>query len=324
MLTKYVSGSKAVDMQYDGKGIRVAKTRKIGTSVTTNSTYIYDNGGKLRTEIEGNTTRNYIYGQDGIVGYEENNEHFMYRKNIFGDVTAIYKGATKVAEYKYDAWGNCTIILNTSGYGSRNPFRYRGYYWDSDLGMYYLITRYYDPQTGRFINADTIEYLKPDKINGLNLYAYCGNNSIMNVDPTGHNLIAILAILLTACAIGLGMAAGYKMGEESSEIVEGNIDMFHPDQLPNPDKDNTELTDEQREMNALKGMFVGGYVGALSVAFLGAVLYFKDPSIGGALFVAGTLGTILLKPFLLSVGIEVETPELDPSDIYQPDLPQYK
>ena len=60
LLTKNVSGSKTVEMQYDGKGIRVAKTRKIGTSVTTNSTYIYDNGGKLRTEIEGSTTRNYI------------------------------------------------------------------------------------------------------------------------------------------------------------------------------------------------------------------------------------------------------------------------
>ena len=187
LLTKYVSGSKTVDIQYDGKGIRVAKTRKIGTAVTTNSTYIYDNGGKLRTEIEGNTTRNYIYGQDGVVGYEENGEHFMYRKNFFGDITAIYKSTQKVAEYVYDAWGNCTITYETNGYGSRNPFRYRGYYFDSDLGMYYLTTRYYDPQTGRFINADSIEYLKPEAINGLNLYTYCLNNPIMYVDPYGHD-----------------------------------------------------------------------------------------------------------------------------------------
>ena len=117
--------------------------------------------------------RYYIYSNDGIVGYEENGEQFMYRKNLFGDITAIYKGTTKVAEYIYDAWGNCTITLDKKSYGTNNPFRYRGYYWDEDLKMYYLMTRYYDPKTGRFINADSIEYLEPETINGLNLYAYC-------------------------------------------------------------------------------------------------------------------------------------------------------
>ena len=212
LLTKYVSGTKTVDIQYDGKGIRVAKTRKIGTSVTTDSTYIYDNGGKLRTEIEGNTTRNYIYGQDGVVGYEENGEHFMYRKNFFGDITAIYQGATKIAEYAYDAWGNCTIVSDYNGYGARNPFRYRGYYFDSDLGMYYLTTRYYDPQTGRFINADTIEYLKPDAINGLNLYAYCKNNPLMLVDYSGTD-----AYLVTVTGAG-----GLPIVGHSKLVVQGS------------------------------------------------------------------------------------------------------
>ena len=59
LLTKYVSGSKTVDMQYDANGIRIGKVRKIA-STTNNSTYIYDSQGKLRTEIEGSTTRNYI------------------------------------------------------------------------------------------------------------------------------------------------------------------------------------------------------------------------------------------------------------------------
>ena len=184
LLTKYVSGSKTVEMQYDGKGMRIGKSRKIG-STTTNSTYIYDNSGKLHTEVEGSTTRNYIYGADGVVGYEENNEQFMYRKNFFGDIIAIYKGATKIAEYSYDAWGNCTITHDSNGYGARNPFRYRGYYFDTDLNMYYLMTRYYDPRTGRFINADNLNYLEPQTINGLNLYAYCGNNPIMCIDPMG-------------------------------------------------------------------------------------------------------------------------------------------
>ena len=191
LLTKYVSGSKTVDMEYDARGIRVGKTRKIGTSVTTNSTYIYDNSGKLRTETQGTATRNYIYGADGIVGYEENNEQFMYRKNFFGDIVAIYQGATKIAEYNYDAWGNCTIVSDYNGYGARNPFRYRGYYFDNDLGMYYLMTRYYDPKIGRFINADSFEYLEPKTINGLNLYAYCGNNPVMLVDFSGTDAVVV-------------------------------------------------------------------------------------------------------------------------------------
>ena len=121
--------------------------------------------------------------------------------------------------------------------------------------------------------------------------------------------------------MGLGMAVGYKMGENANKKVEGNIDMTYPGQVTN---NNSELTPEERELNAIKGMFVGGYIGGLSVAAIGAILFFTAPDIGGALFVFGTLGTILLKPLLLSVGIEVETPELDPSDIYHPDLPTYK
>ena len=77
--------------------------------------------------------------------------------DIFLDKTIEYVyneiGNIEIAEYTYDAWGNCTITLNTRNYGTNNPFRYRGYYYDNDLEMYYLMSRYYDPKTGRFINA---------------------------------------------------------------------------------------------------------------------------------------------------------------------------
>ncbi len=66
-----------------------------------------------------------------------------------------------------------------------NPFRYRSYYYDTETELYYLQTRYYDPELGRFISQDSIEYAAPETINGLNLYAYCGNNPVMNIDPTG-------------------------------------------------------------------------------------------------------------------------------------------
>ncbi len=106
-------------------------------------------------------------------------------KNIFGDITDIYYGSTRVASYKYDAWGNCKVC-NIDGsentdrnfIGNLNSFRYRGYYWDSTVEMYHLQTRWYDPTIGRFISPDSYEYLDPEIIGGLNLYSYCLNNPV--------------------------------------------------------------------------------------------------------------------------------------------------
>ena len=91
------------------------------------------------------------------------------------------------------AWGNHKVldasgaeITDTAHIGHLNGFRYRGYYYCSEIGLYYLKSRFYDPVVGRFINADAVEYLDPSSVNGLNLYAYCGNNPVMNVDPSGY------------------------------------------------------------------------------------------------------------------------------------------
>ncbi|MCL2798213.1 MAG: RHS repeat-associated core domain-containing protein [Firmicutes bacterium] len=106
--------------------------------------------------------------------------------------------------YVYDAWGNhkafegdssLTIYDSLNGViagyeshiGNLNPFRYRGYYFDVETGLYYLLSRYYDPQVGRFINADAVDYANPGILSGLNLYAYCGNNPVMRTDPKGKH-----------------------------------------------------------------------------------------------------------------------------------------
>ena len=94
-----------------------------------------------------------------------------------------------------------------------NPIRYRGYYYDEETGLYYLKTRYYDPEIGRFMTIDDISYIDPETINGLNLYAYCANNPIANVDPNGnawwHWLVAGVAI---ANDIGLEDLIGIDSG----------------------------------------------------------------------------------------------------------------
>ncbi|HIS36517.1 TPA: RHS repeat-associated core domain-containing protein [Candidatus Scatousia excrementigallinarum] len=97
-----------------------------------------------------------------------------------------------------------------------NPFRYRGYYYDTETGLYYLNSRYYDPSIGRFINADDISYIQPTDINGLNLFAYCGNNPVMYIDPSGNIpwwgklLIGLGVVLIGAAltAVTAGTGAG--------------------------------------------------------------------------------------------------------------------
>ena len=127
-----------------------------------------------------------------------------------------------MVKYVCDAWGKCKVlnasgveITNTSNIGLRNPFRYRGYYLDANTGLYYLKSRFYDPETGRFLNADTIDYLEPDAVNGLNLYAYCGNNPIMNVDPMGHKWYEFWNwdwASIGKVALGIGIITGLVIG----------------------------------------------------------------------------------------------------------------
>jgi RHS repeat-associated protein len=89
---------------------------------------------------------------------------------------------TIVAEYTYDSWGN--ILSATGTQASINPFRYRGYYYDEETGFYYLQSRYYDPEVGRFINADALVSTGQGII-GFNMFVYCLNNPVNMVDYTG-------------------------------------------------------------------------------------------------------------------------------------------
>ena len=216
-----------LDMEYSADGTRVRKTREFDDeSASEVVTYVY-NGSNLvyeKEELSNRTRRKYfLYNNQGIVGFVYNTTTYMFRKNLFGDITAIYRGNTKVAEYRYDAWGNCLVIDPSTGLantsvefiGNQNPFRYRGYYWDKDLNLYYLMSRYYDPQTGRFINADTLDYLDPESINGLNLYAYCGNNPVMGVDPEGTSTVeSIFKVIGAAVLVGASIVGAICSGNQ--------------------------------------------------------------------------------------------------------------
>ena len=141
------------------------------------------------------------------------NETYFCRKDILGNIIALLDtNGSVVVKYTYDAWGNNvvsdangTIITDANHIGNLNPFRYRSYYYDTEIKLYYLKTRYYDPEIGRFMTIDGIEYLDPETINGLNLYAYCGNNPVSNVDPNGnawwHWVVGIVLVAATTIAM---------------------------------------------------------------------------------------------------------------------------
>lgn len=147
-----------------------------------------------------------------------------------------------VVQYKYDAWGNHKAldaegseITDAAHIGLLNPFRYRSYYFDTETKLYFLETRYYDPEVGRFINMDSIDYADPETINGLNLFAYCNNNPVMNVDPEGtwswkgfaklFAAVAIVATLAVASVLTAGAAsvvlAGAAIGAATGTVLGG-------------------------------------------------------------------------------------------------------
>ena len=100
-----------------------------------------------------------------------------------------------MVEYNYDAWGRF-IVHGNSAIGNINPYKYRGYYFDNETGLYFLKTRYYNPDSGRFISMDDVAYIDPETIGGTNLFAYCNNNPVMNVDPNGTFLFGLFVGML--------------------------------------------------------------------------------------------------------------------------------
>ena len=185
--------SNRIEYEYDVKGIRTAKkiyTPKDATEPAQTTSYIYENG-KLLRQITGEEVMTFVYGSEGVMGFnlsgstEETNGNYLYRKNLFGDITGIInESGAVVYEYTYSAFGKSDKDEET-GIGAKNPFRYRGYCYDDETGLYYLKSRYYDPEVGRFITIDDVSYIAPETINGLNLYAYCGNNPVMYTDTEG-------------------------------------------------------------------------------------------------------------------------------------------
>ena len=181
-LTTATDGTNSINYTYDADGLRTGKTVN-----GTEHTYYYA-GGKLLRETYGDTVLDFFYDASGnAYALKYNGTLYYYITNLQGDVTSIVdaQGAV-VASYNYDPYGNLISdepAENTVGH--LNPLRYRGYYYDSESELYYLQSRYYDPELGRFLNTDAFASTGQGVL-GYNMFAYCGNNPINNEDPTGN------------------------------------------------------------------------------------------------------------------------------------------
>ena len=174
---------------YDSDGRRITKT-------VNDTTYNYHYLGDQLVELTwGGNKLHFTYDSTGPLSVNYNGTEYFYVKNAQGDVTGLVSASgTRVVTYTYDAWGN---PLATT-LGAQNPLRYRGYVYDTETGLYYLQSRYYNPAWGRFINADAYASTGQGII-GNNMFAYCGNNPVICADYCGESL-SIAGILLVGIA----------------------------------------------------------------------------------------------------------------------------
>ena len=194
-LKRIVGTAGEVTFAYDSDGKRVKKT-----SGNTETKYYYNGStlsGLVRTTT-GNTgttkiTVQFVYDAEGkpfLLRLNGKTDYF-YLYNGLGDVVGLIDSSNKVVvRYQYNSWGKVTSSEDTSGVSlaTLNPFCYRKYVYDSETGLYCLGSRYYDPEVGRFVNADDTDviFAKPQELYHKNLYVYCYNNPVVRRDIQGY------------------------------------------------------------------------------------------------------------------------------------------
>ena len=195
LMSQELSNDNSITYKYNSDGIRTQKRvfDDVASAYITHD-YVLD-GTKILSETVtdnayyNNYTLYYVYDADGsITGLHYSNQPYYFQKNIQGDILRILdRTGTAVVEYTYDAWGNILSVTGSmaSTLGKYNPFRYRGYYYDNETDFYYLNSRYYDAEVGRFISADKFASTGQGLL-GNNMFVYCGNNPIICADDGGE------------------------------------------------------------------------------------------------------------------------------------------
>ena len=187
----------SISYTYDPDGIRTSKT------VNGTTTKYHVMNGTLLGQTKENDTIVFLYDEKANkYGFDYNGTKYYYIFNVQGDVIGILNQAgQKIVSYTYDPWGKVLSVdgSEASTIGQINPIRYRGYYYDTETGFYYLQSRYYDPTTRRFLNSDILVG-NVGSVGQNNLFQYCSNNPVNLADPIGY-LVGEIAVCLLFVAV---------------------------------------------------------------------------------------------------------------------------
>ena len=200
---------------YDASGIRTSKT------VNGMKTEYLTAGSRILAEKKNGTWQQYLYDGDGqltAMTYKGKDYYFI-RDNLRVITGLVDSEGKAVVNYRYNSWGKLLSITGSmaESLGKDNPYRYKGYYYDEETGMYYLKNRYYDPEICRFISADDVTVMidSPMSLGDKNLYAYSDNDPINKKDEDGDlPQFVVMGLVGAAANVGISFVAAKATGQD--------------------------------------------------------------------------------------------------------------
>ena len=289
-LSTLTEGSTQWTYEYNADGMRTKRSN--GTT-----TYEYTYNGSQLTQMKlGNDIYNFTYDANGVpVTVTHNGTTYYYATNVQGDVVSILDSTgASVVNYSYDAWGKPLSVTGTMAatLGAVNPLCYRGYIYDQETGLYYVSSRYYDPEIGRWINADGEMTDVGGDILGYNLFAYCFNNPVNMDDPSGEwpkwlsgalNVVSGVAQMAAGAALGAftswtgigAVAAGFLIVNGAATVAQGTGQIVNHVTKSNTLREDNIVRTGVQEVGRTIGGDTGAKVagGVYDIAVVAANLY---------------------------------------------------
>lgn len=218
-LTRIQKGGKVIDYTYNDQGLRIKKV--VAENGTSSETQFFYDGTKLIAEITPEHRLDFLYDEnDRLYGFvlDKTATYFYVRDTLENILGIVDSTGNLVVQYAYNAWGKNLGITGTlaTTVGEYNPFRYKGYHFDSDTGMYYCHTRYYVPDWCRWLCGDDFYFIKTDDLKSTNLFAYCQNDPINKQDESGC-FAWLIAIILIGCTAAGATLGGLKANKDAKD-----------------------------------------------------------------------------------------------------------